>query len=133
MPPITNGKLPHDMPSGGVYLFTEERRHLYVGRTNDLRGRYGRHCRRGASARHAGFAFILACKTIGKIEAYNSRKLSRSSLMRSQKFAEAFKAAKARIRAMEYRYVEESDKYRQALLEIYGAIVLGTPYSDIRN
>lgn len=67
MPPITNGKLPHDMPSGGVYLFTEERRHLYVGRTNDLRGRYGRHCRRGASARHAGFAFILACKTIGKI------------------------------------------------------------------
>jgi hypothetical protein len=36
--------------------------------------------------------------------------------------------AKARIRAMEYRYVEERKQNRQALLEIYCAVVLGTPY-----
>ena len=31
---------------------------------------------------------------------------------------------------MEYRYVEEADKNRQALLAIYCAVVLGTPYND---
>ncbi len=31
---------------------------------------------------------------------------------------------------MEYRYVEEPDQNRQALLEIYCAIVLDTPYND---
>jgi hypothetical protein len=45
-------------------------------------------------------------------------------------FAEAFTAAKARIREMEYRYVEETDQNRQALLEIYSAVVLATPYND---
>ena len=35
-------------------------RHLYVGRSNDLRGRYGRHCRPGATHRQAAFAFRLA-------------------------------------------------------------------------
>jgi len=45
-------------------------------------------------------------------------------------FAGAFIAAKERIRAMEYRYVEEADQNRQALLEIYCAVVLRTPYND---
>jgi hypothetical protein len=36
-------------------------------------------------------------------------------------------AAKERIRAMEYRYIEEADQNRQALLEIYCAVVLATP------
>jgi hypothetical protein len=33
--------------------------------------------------------------------------------------------AKERIRGMEYRYVEETDQNRQALLEIYCAVVFG--------
>lgn len=45
-------------------------------------------------------------------------------------FAAAFSAAKERIRQMEYRYVEEVDQNRQALLEIYCAVVLATPYND---
>jgi hypothetical protein len=45
-------------------------------------------------------------------------------------FAAAFAAAKQRIRGMEYRYVEEADQNRQALLEIYCAVVLATPYND---
>jgi len=45
-------------------------------------------------------------------------------------FAAAFTAAKQRIRAMEYRYVEEADQNRQARHEIYCAVVLGTPYND---
>jgi hypothetical protein len=45
-------------------------------------------------------------------------------------FAAAFREAKERIRAMEYRYVEEREQNRQALLEIYCAVVLSTPYND---
>jgi len=40
------------------------------------------------------------------------------------------RVAKERIRGMEYRYVEEADQNRQALLEIYCAVVLATPYND---
>jgi hypothetical protein len=42
-PPLQYGKLPRQMPVSGVYLFTEKGRHLYVGRSNVLRKRYGRH------------------------------------------------------------------------------------------
>ncbi|MGO9397349.1 MAG: hypothetical protein ACLP19_05810, partial [Xanthobacteraceae bacterium] len=99
--------------------------------SNDLRGRYGRHCRPGATYRQAAFAFQLARKITGNIKAaYRAGTGSRAGLMLDPAFAAAFVAAKERIRAMEYRYVEEADQNRQALLEIYCAIVLGTPYND---
>jgi hypothetical protein len=44
-------------------------------------------------------------------------------------FAQVSAAAKERIRKMEYRYVE-ADQNKQALLEIYCAVVLKTPYND---
>ena len=34
---------------------------------------------------------------------------------------------------MEFRYVEETDPTRQALLEIYCAFALGTRYNDFEN
>ena len=55
---------------------------------------------------------------------------SRVGLMLDATFSAAFTAAKERIRAMDYRYVEETDQNRQALLEIYCAVVLSTPYND---
>ncbi len=48
-------------------------------------------------------------------------------------FASAFKEAKRRIASMDLRFVEESDPTRQALLEIYAATVLRTPYNDFHN
>jgi hypothetical protein len=51
-------------------------------------------------------------------------------LMGNKAFAAAFREAKAQIRAMEYRYVEEADQVRQTLLEIYCAVALDTPYND---
>ncbi|HEY2852717.1 MAG TPA: hypothetical protein VGJ18_07735, partial [Gemmatimonadaceae bacterium] len=48
-------------------------------------------------------------------------------------FAAAFTAAKTRVRAMQVRYVEETDPLRQALLEIYASIVLATPYNDFNT
>jgi hypothetical protein len=42
----------------------------------------------------------------------------------------AFKRAKTRVSAMEFRAVEEPNQNRQALLEIYCAITLETPFND---
>jgi hypothetical protein len=119
MQPLSYGLLPRDMPRSGVYLFTEAGRHLYVGRSNVLRGRHGRHCRPGATHRQAAFAFQLAREVTGRTAvAYRAGEGSRAGLMLDPVFAEAFTAAKERIRGMEYRYVEEADQNRQALLEI---------------
>jgi hypothetical protein len=131
IPPLAYGALPRDMPTSGIYLFTEARRHLYVGRSNVLRSRHGRHCRPGATHRQAAFAFQLAREVTGRIAAtYRAGEGSRAGLMLDPAFAAAFAAAKERIRKMEYRYVEETDQNRQALLEIYCAVVLATPYND---
>ncbi|HZQ94706.1 MAG TPA: GIY-YIG nuclease family protein [Candidatus Sulfotelmatobacter sp.] len=122
------------MPTSGVYLFTEKGRHLYVGRSNVLRKRYGRHCRPGATHKQAAFAFQLAREVTGRTKAtYKAGDGSRDGLMLDPIFKAAFQSAKERIRAMEYRYVEEQDQNRQALLEIYCAVVLATPYNDFRT
>jgi hypothetical protein len=131
MQPLAYGALPRDMPKSGVYLFTEAGRHLYVGRSNALRGRHGRHCKPGATHRQAAFAFQLAREATGKTTAsYRAGEGSRAGLMLDPSFAAEFTAAKERIRGMEYRYVEEANQNRQALLEIYCAVVLNTPYND---
>lgn len=131
MAPYAYGELPKTMPSSGVYLFTEGGTHLYVGRSNKLRDRYWRHCRPGATDRQAAFAFQLAREATGRVlRSYKPGDDSRAGLMRDLKFATAFIDAKARIRKMQYRYVEESDQRTQAILEFYCAIVLDTRYNS---
>jgi hypothetical protein len=134
VPPLKNGSLPRNMALSGVYLFSEGDKHLYVGRSNSLRQRYGRHCRLGATHRQAAFAFLLAREQTGKkTPSYKAGADSRDGLMELPEFRRAFDAAKARIRAMEYRFVEETDQNCQALLEIYCSIVLDTPYNDFKT
>jgi hypothetical protein len=133
-PPLTAGALPRDMPKSGVYLFTEDNRHLYVGRSNNLRARYGRHCLPGATHRMAAFAFRLAREATGRTAAsYKTGADSRTGLIADPTFLDAFRSAKRRIRAMDYRFVEEVDQTRQALLEIYCAVALSTPYNDFNT
>jgi hypothetical protein len=45
-------------------------------------------------------------------------------------FGAAFDEAKARLRSLDIRFIEESHQIGQALLEIYAAMCLGTPYND---
>ena len=79
----------------------------------------------------AAFAFRLAREATGNLVAtYQKGEGSRSGLMENEGFVNAFTAAKARIRSMDLRFVEETDPVRQALLEIYVSVVLGTPYND---
>jgi hypothetical protein len=132
-PPISPVKFPASVPSAGVYLFTEAGRHLYVGRSNNLRRRMQRHGSAGATHKQAAFAFRLAREATGNLKASYKKEGSRAHLMESPEFKIAFESAKARIRAMELRYVEEADPLRQAVLEMYIAVVLATPYNDFDN
>ena len=82
----------------------------------------------------AAFAFLLARECTGKLKAsYKAGADSRDGLMLDPTFADAFRAAKARIRTMEFRYVEEVGSVAQCLLEVYAAVVLQTPYNDFDN
>jgi hypothetical protein len=131
MSPLKHGELPLDMPLSGVYWFSEGQTHLYVGRSNNLRSRYGRHCSPGATHRQAAFAFPLARRQTGMLEAsYMPGSESREGLLELPEFKQAFADAKARIREMDYRYVVEFDQTCQALLEIYCSVALATPFND---
>ncbi len=133
MEPVTPASLPKGMPKEGVYLFSEGRRHLYVGRSRDMRGRIARHFRRSATHKMAAFAFRLARMATGHSVASYTTKGSRSELMKDPAFRNEFDQAKARIRNMDVRFVEETEAVRQAILEIYIAVSLRTPHNDFHT
>jgi hypothetical protein len=134
MSPCKAGDLPKNMPKQGVYLFSEGADHLYVGRSNTIRARYGRHCNPGATHRMAAFAFKLAREATGKTTAsYKAGADSRKGLMQNPEFSAAFKTAKVRIRNMDFRFVEETDQNAQALLEIYCTLALNARFNDFNT
>jgi hypothetical protein len=119
---------PRDAPKSGVYVFSEGPLPLYVGRSRRIRGRLRFHC--FGTPNQSVFAFKLARERTGNIKATYSPKGSRKALMTDPKFVRAFESAKARIREMDIRFIEESDPVGQALLEIYVSLALDTPYND---
>ena len=130
MPPVKAYALPANTPASGIYLLSDGHRHLYVGRSRRLRSRIQRHSRPGASYRSAAFAFQLAREMTGHKKATYKTEGSRRELSKDPKFAKAFQKAKDRIRQMDVRYVREPHPLRQALLEMYAAVALGTRYND---
>jgi hypothetical protein len=82
----------------------------------------------------AAFAFRLAPEATGNLKAtYRKGAASRVELALDPEFLLAFTEAKARIRQMSVRFVEETNPTKQALLEIYVSVVLQTPYTDFDN
>jgi len=129
MPPETRDDLGAcDYP--GVYLFTEDGKDLYVGRTKrPLKTRLAEHSR--PSVKDAPFAFRLARQATGNHKAsYKPDEKSRKELMKNSMFTAELLAQKKRIAKMTVRYVRVEDPTTQALLEIYTATVLGAPYNE---
>jgi len=122
--------LPREAPQAGIYLLSEDEKYLYVGRSNRIRKRISNHCRASATYKMAAFAFRLARESTGQMKATYKPEGSRGDLMKSPTFVAAFETAKGRIRDMDVRFVAEAEPVRQAVLEIYVAVVLGTPYND---
>ena len=129
--PVNVAEARRTLPKRGVYLFSQNGAHLYVGRSNNIPARYGRHCNEGATHRMASFAFRLARIETNNLKAtYKPGAGSRQHLMENEEFVRAFDAARALIRGMEFRCVEEADPVKQCLLEVYCAVELRTPHND---
>lgn len=128
MEPVTVDSAPVHAPRGGVYLFSEGARHLYAGRTKrNIRDRLRDHV---STADDCPFAWHLAREATGnKVASYKSEG-SRKHLLGQPHFKRAYEDAKQRIRRMHVRYVGESDPLRQALLEIYVAVVAEAKFND---
>jgi GIY-YIG catalytic domain len=120
------------MPKAGVYLFSEGRDHLYVGRSNNIRRRLQDHCRAGSGHGKAAFAFLLARIAHGALTTYRTEG-GRAQLEADPQFRLKFGAAKCRLRSMDIRFVSEEHPLRQALLEMYVAIALPTMHNDFDN
>lgn len=122
--------LPTDVPKRCVYLFSENKKPLYVGRTNRLRSRHKEHW--AGNGNDAPFAFRLA-----RIESNNPKakggKTRKQLETEDEEFMSAFLRAKTRISNMEFRWVEECDPNRQYLLEMYVAITLDAEFNDFEN
>ncbi len=116
---------------GGVYLFSDGAKHLYVGRAKNLRRRIHGHST--PSSKDAPFAFRLARERTNRRRATYRTEGSRKELLRDPEFAAAFSDAKERIRNMSARFVIEENAINQALLEIYVALALDTPYNDFET
>jgi predicted GIY-YIG superfamily endonuclease len=132
MTPVKATDLPRGMPKEGIYLFSKDDRHLYVGRTGRLRQRIREHCQPSSTHNSAPFAFFLARQQTGRTARSYKQEGSRLALAAEPAFQDAFVLAKANIQTMDLRWVEETDPLRQALLEIYVSVVLGT-LNDFEN
>lgn len=121
------------LPQSGVYLFTEAGRHLYVGRSNSIKKRLQNHCRPSSGENKAAFAFLLTRDHTNNLKASYRSEGSRKHLMTIPEFRDSFASQKARLLIMDIRVVEESNPYRQAMLEMYAAVVLGTPFNRFDN
>ena len=129
MPPVRDPPL--NIPSQGVYLFSENGQHLYVGRSNTMRKRYQYHTRPGATHNQASFALKLAAETCKMPPpSYREGDGQKDRLANNPEYAAAFIEAKARVKAMDYRFVQEDHQTKQTLLEAYAIIALETPYND---
>lgn len=130
MDPV-KGVLPSGVKGSGIYLFSEGDRHLYVGRTRDVRRRYGQHSRPSSKHNTAPFAFKLAREETGiLLPDYSAGGRGRVALSAEEEFSAAFARSLARVRSMDFRFVDEPDPTRQCLLEVYVSVVHSTPYND---
>ena len=128
MSPVAAVDVPTGTPVGGIYLFSEGNVHLYAGRTKrPIRERIRNQFGENPSA--ASFPWLIAREATGRRATYK-RTGSRRELLADLQFRTQIENARARIRSMQVRYVHEPEPLKQALLEIYVAVVTGARYND---
>jgi len=116
------------MPRKGIYVFYEDNKPIYVGRSRNLKSRILNHSRPSSSHFSASFAFLLARQKTDCLRTKDNR--SRGQLEKDPKFAVVFKEQKERIARMKIKAVEIEDPNTQAIFEIYCSEKLCTPYND---
>lgn len=129
--PYRHGQKPPLPQSAGIYLFVEDGNPVYVVITRNIRSRYGQHQRPSSPENSAPFAFSIARRE-AKSRWFPVTGRGRVELSNDPDFDTAFFGpAKARVRAMDFHYLEMSGEDldsdpKVAVFEVFAAVVLGT-------
>jgi hypothetical protein len=127
--PLAQGDIKPRLNVPGVYLFFENGKPMYAGRTNKFYNRYKGHTRPSSGHNAATFAFLLMKEALGLGSASYKPEGSRAELEKHPEYLRQ----KARVAAMDVRFVEESDPVRQDLLEKYVATAAETTHNCFDN
>jgi hypothetical protein len=117
------------LPKMGIYVFYEDGKPIYTGRTRNIHRRLGEHCRPSSGHTSATFAFLIAKGEAEKLGI--NTKLTRNDLVLNPEFNELYLKAKQRVSKMSVRVIEITDPIAQTVFEVYASLALGTSeYND---
>lgn len=119
-PPENQGIL----PKMGVYVFYEDGKPIYTGRTRNMRRRLSEHCQPSAGHNRATFAFSIAKREA--VKAGIDITGTREQLQGNPAFSKLFLDAKTRVSKMSMHVIRLDDPIIQTLFEVYTAITLET-------
>jgi hypothetical protein len=121
-----------NFPTRGVYIFYENERPIYVGRSNRMKSRILEHSRPSSGHFSATFAFKMAMKAAEKIGIDMTR--TRAELLADAQFEPLFLEAIERVSKMSVRAIEIDDQVIQTLFEVYAILALDTiEYNDFHT
>lgn len=112
------------LPQNGIYVFYENGRPIYVGRSNRMKDRIKEHGRPSSTHNSAPFAFNLAKKVAKEKGVDVSRR--RSELEKDPIFSGLFLETKKRVSRTSVKVIEVDNPIIQTLLEVYAALSLRT-------
>ena len=115
-----------DVPQKGVYVFFENNKPIYVGRSNRMKARLKEHSQRSSDHYSATLAVRIAKKDIST--PYKGK--TTKQLMEDSIFHNKFEAAKSKIAKTRIRFIEIEDQAEQAMFEMYAILALNTEFND---
>jgi len=118
-----------DIPKFGIYVFYENNKALYVGRSNRIKLRIQEHSRPSSMHNSATFAFRLAREELARHQDI-PKDATRGKLEKASGFKRLFFEMRARVAQMKIRVIEIKNPVTQTLFEIYAALTLDTKYND---
>ena len=120
------------VPQKGVYVFFEDNKPIYVGRSNRLKERLKEHSSSSSDHYSATLAFRIVKKSALVLQ-ITAKKQTNEQLMKNSDFVKKFKAAKERISRVKIRYIPIEDQIEQAIFEIYTHLELDTELNDFNT
>ena len=117
------------LPQKGVYVFYEDGKPMYVGRTNSMSRRLQQHGNPSSGHNSATFAFNIAKREAIKKEM--NVQMTRNQLQVDPAFSKLYLEAKAKVSKMPVRVIEINNPIVQTLFEVYAVMCLDTKeYND---
>ena len=125
----------------GIYVFYEDEKPMYVGRSDRLKQRLSQHGLPSSGHNSASFAFNIArldyLNEKNRAETDDAkdviRQMDRNELANDSEFKGLFSKARQRVRDMGIRVVEIQDAIEQTIFEVYAHMKLGTSFNSFEN